>query len=362
MSYSLAADQEPTKLPVYKPIGRCRNTVSGDVAFINYKYRVQHDCVINSPKQTYSLSSHDSTLLNSARFIVIRITHTLSGGIPALKDLSIVGFPLTMDFLKKCVNTKLPATSSKIPVEIDKERNDDFVIKDSDNTPDEFVDPLTCQVMSLPVILPSGYTIDQQTLDKHIVVEKSWGRKPSDPFTGIPLNQSNPPIVHQLLKERIDRFALTNNIEVGRTTGRKRSNKEMTSNASSSNKRFMPNTTEIASSISTPPKHDQKVETDISEVKTEAIAPESVDNTISSRLTKVLAKVSSFRTVKIPEQADTRCITCSRMDREDTGLYKLKCDHLFCKICLLSLGNCDLICSKCDAITPRSEVNRYHRT
>ncbi|RXG71445.1 RING finger protein 37 [Armadillidium vulgare] len=74
--------------------------------------------------------------------------------------------------------------------------------------PEEFLDILTCEVMRLPILLPSGNSIDSSSLEKFLAIEATWGRSPSDPFTGIPFKENHKPEPNILLKARIDRFLL----------------------------------------------------------------------------------------------------------------------------------------------------------
>lgn len=374
-SYSLTGSEQPSELPVYKPIGRCYNTNSGDVAFINERYRVEPDCVINRPEQTFRLSSHDSTLLNSARFLALRIAHTLAGGIPALKDLCIIGYPLSTKFSKPQLNvvpTLNPSNtiSTSTPVSTNRKpatENFHSAEADGDNTPHEFKDSLTYEMMSLPIILPSGYTVDQSTLDKHISAEKTWNRKPADPFTGLPLTESNPPIINHLLKERIDRYVLVNNVSVGRTTGRKRPIDadhqsilvEDLPTASKHTK--LSNKTKTVSYSSTSALSDE-------EMTYSELEPQSAKHTadkptlFSGRLSKVLAKSSCYRTVEIPHKQSPQCAVCKDATTADAVLYKLgSCTHLLCRNCLLiGTVNTGVTCTKCAILTVRSNVIRFH--
>ncbi|XP_067249538.1 RING finger protein 37 isoform X1 [Chanodichthys erythropterus] len=74
--------------------------------------------------------------------------------------------------------------------------------------PEEFLDPLTQELMVFPMILPSGMIIDNSTLEEYQKREATWGRMPNDPFTGVPFTQSSKPLPNPLLKSRIDRLAL----------------------------------------------------------------------------------------------------------------------------------------------------------
>ena len=58
-------------------------------------------------------------------------------------------------------------------------------IGDTTFIPDRFLDEITCEVMTLPMLLPSGHFVDRSTLDKLHHTDSTYGRPPCDPFTGI---------------------------------------------------------------------------------------------------------------------------------------------------------------------------------
>ncbi|CAL8249237.1 unnamed protein product [Merluccius merluccius] len=78
----------------------------------------------------------------------------------------------------------------------------------STSLPEEFLDPLTQEVMTLPLLLPSGVSVDHATLDEYQKREATWGRPPNDPFTGVAFTAASKPLPNPLLKCRIDRFLL----------------------------------------------------------------------------------------------------------------------------------------------------------
>lgn len=53
-----------------------------------------------------------------------------------------------------------------------------------DPIPDKFLDEITCDVMVVPMLLPSGHYVDKDTLDRLMHTDAIYGRTPSDPFTG----------------------------------------------------------------------------------------------------------------------------------------------------------------------------------
>ena len=92
--------------------------------------------------------------------------------------------------------------------------------------PEDFIDPITCEIMTVPLLLPSGHNVDSVTLEKHITAERTWGRLPSDPFTGKLFSDISKPVPNSALKVRIDKFLLSSGINTsgyGRTVGRENS-------------------------------------------------------------------------------------------------------------------------------------------
>ena len=73
-------------------------------------------------------------------------------------------------------------------------------------TPSEFLDSLTFNIMLIPMLLPSGHLIDRTTLEKCVEEDLRWCRLPRDPFTLEAFTEMTQPIVAQQLKVRIDRF------------------------------------------------------------------------------------------------------------------------------------------------------------
>ncbi|XP_017267654.1 RING finger protein 37 [Kryptolebias marmoratus] len=76
------------------------------------------------------------------------------------------------------------------------------------SVPEEFLDPITQEVMTLPMLLPGGVSVDTTTLEEYQKREASWGRLPNDPFTGVPFTAASQPLPNPQLKSRIDHFLL----------------------------------------------------------------------------------------------------------------------------------------------------------
>lgn len=60
----------------------------------------------------------------------------------------------------------------------------------------------------LPMLLPSGVSVDNTTMEEHQKREATWGRTPNDPFTGVPFTSTSQPLPNPQLKSRIDLFLL----------------------------------------------------------------------------------------------------------------------------------------------------------
>lgn len=92
----------------------------------------------------------------------------------------------------------------------------------SGHIPEGFLDEITCELMLVPMLLPSGHYVDQTTVDKFSSVENSWGRPSADPFTGVPFTSTARPRFCAHLKVQIDEFLSKNSQQytnVGRTVG-----------------------------------------------------------------------------------------------------------------------------------------------
>lgn len=73
---------------------------------------------------------------------------------------------------------------------------------------DDFLDSITYEVMTCPMVLPSGKYVDQSTIEKCIKHDEMYGRTPCDPFTGIPFTVTLKPMPVPELKGRIDSFLI----------------------------------------------------------------------------------------------------------------------------------------------------------
>lgn len=199
--------------------------------FVNRRYRQRldfkhhdhsqsHWTCATSKRLSLSLRHRYSQFLIQITHIKVKITRTHGGSIPCLRRLEIQGQPsyvcspmevnAFLDKVHTMFNQKddEPNGVSENSSEISEPKTPDSSSPDEPVIPEEFRDPLTLNLMSLPVILPSGHTVDQTTLDKHTAAEAEWGRPPCDPFTGITFSKTSKPIPNLLLKSRVDKYLL----------------------------------------------------------------------------------------------------------------------------------------------------------
>merc|ERR1711874_110249 len=103
------------------------------------------------------------------------------------------------------------------------ESNDDLEKKKVE-IPQEFLDEITQELMTIPMTLPSGKTVDKTTVERCEEGQAMWGGQPRDPFTGRLFTDTVKPVFSAGLKSRIDRFIVENRDisevnSVGRTLG-----------------------------------------------------------------------------------------------------------------------------------------------
>ncbi|OWK03485.1 UBOX5 [Cervus elaphus hippelaphus] len=179
--------------------------------------------------------------LSHVAHLKICITHVTGGGVPCIKRLEVWGQPAktcsqeVIDSVLLVASESLPQDLSlqapALPMESDCDSGGQSegqqapsslqelaeVIRD---IPEEFLDPITLEIMPFPMLLPSGKVIDQSTLEKCNRSEATWGRVPSDPFTGVAFTPHSQPLPHPSLKARIDHFLLQHSIPGCQLLGR----------------------------------------------------------------------------------------------------------------------------------------------
>lgn len=177
-------------------------------------------------------------LLQKVTHVALKIVRPSGSSVPAIGKVEIWGQPsavcrpgvleYALGIQEKIQAGAVIKTTAAISNRITENSKNHTLLSYSCSTslPEDFIDPITCELMTVPVLLPSGHNIDTSTLEKHITAERSWGRLPSDPFTGKVFSDTSKPVPNSALKVRIDKFLLTSGVSMsscGRTVGRENS-------------------------------------------------------------------------------------------------------------------------------------------
>lgn len=229
-------------------------------------------------------------------------------------------------------------------------------LKDVGDIPEEFMDPLTFLLMTVPMMLPSGNTIDKTTLEKYAAEEEKHGRLPSDPFTGIVFQGSKVPIPNTSLKARIDTYLLKNSdlYKNGATTGYR--NNKFT--------RTVDNVKEVLPTTSRSSKPEKrKLEVRKEDTKRTCSTPplvtgnkheDNMKNSLDLALGKVLSSLPKYGSKDKNEKP--KCLKCE--DEEFRNLFKLPCKHVCCRNCMQDLLKTTMRCAKCKKVFGRYNVTK----
>ena len=244
--------QSEKKEAVFASVGRAfstdKNTTS--FCFVNHGYQAIYTPTTSNRHSDEPSSSRPGDVkrflrnsqfgaLTNVSHMTLRINRVISGSV-AIKCVQVLGQPSrncskqTIHWVLQVANSQNPLKTKVKPhcvtkkAEPTKETLRHHAKKvlnsvDEHGCPEEFMDPITNDMLILPVLLPSGHTINSETLTKHSEAEAVWGRPPNDPFTGIPFSQNSKPLPNVILKERIDQYILKggNSVSVGaRDVGR----------------------------------------------------------------------------------------------------------------------------------------------
>uniref|UniRef100_H3C936 U-box domain containing 5 n=1 Tax=Tetraodon nigroviridis TaxID=99883 RepID=H3C936_TETNG len=217
----------------------------------------------------------------------------------------------------------------------------------------DFLDPITQEVMVLPMLLPSGMSVDNSTLEEHQKREATWGRAPNDPFTGVPFTPTSRPVPNPRLKSRIDHFLLKNGM-----TG--------TSGSCSGS-------------------HEERLSASLDDALLSVLCgrPSFTSNLSLQRQPKpdsepahgTAGPPESCGLLLVSSPGGRTCSACSRSvsvySKSTPPVYRLACGHLLCRPCLQSERQQvdaassstpgHVQCPACRRSTPRSGVVRVHR-
>lgn len=279
------------------------------------------------------------------------------------------------------------------------------------SVPEEFLDPITQEVMVLPMLLPGGVSVDHSTLEEYQRREATWGRLPNDPFTGVPFTPSSQPLPNPQLKSRIDRFLLKNSqlckdgrlgrkeeeknpqpsrllaTEVDAETKNSGQDEIKTLNCAEVRKRAA---SEDQPQSQLPPakrsrshleseascsSHEQRLSASLEEALSSALKgrPSFTSNLSLNTSSNTEPHLNQLRPTQGSSHAKNSCCgcSCSISVYASSLIYRLSCGHFLCRSCLqkppeslnrpLSPASSSRVsCPSCRSTTPRSDVVRVH--
>lgn len=230
------------------------------------------------------------------------------------------------------------------------------VVEIDHRIPEQYLDAITYEIMSLPMVLPSGKTIDNSTLMKHNSQEEKWGRMPSDPFTGLMLTHSRKAILNTLLKSQIDKFLLENDhLQEIRGTART----VASTSANSKRRRSLDAHGEYSNG---PLRKLYRCETKTSEATVEpTILPiTTMSTSLDDAVRRALRSTTRFSShTSATEQLEETCCLCTTSHGRSAILYQIKlCSHLICRNCLVEKASS--ICM-CGTKFQNVDITKYYR-
>ncbi|XP_014293926.1 RING finger protein 37 [Halyomorpha halys] len=283
--------------------------------------------------------------LSDVKSLYIKILQTEGSTIPALGSLEVWGYvsfkvpkPIKSSILKLWQNINSPKETIKNivsdPPSVSSEKKQD--IAKPFTIPDEFLDPITCDIFTIPMMLPSGKIVDIVTLERFYKAEEKWGRGRSDPFTGVLFTNDSKPVVATSLKERLDQYLMANsNVPVlkniPRTVGRS-----------------------ITQHLGIPIQNNCHSYSSTSQYNPKISKRKLKD--IDSLLEHSLDGLPSFLETSIPKKQKIECLKCNKSEI----LFKLPCEHFICRCCLVSLNRSEDNRCKCNEKINFCDVIRYH--
>ncbi|XP_069862994.1 RING finger protein 37 isoform X2 [Dipodomys merriami] len=320
--------------------------------------------------------------LSHVAHLRICITHVTGSGIPCIKRLEVWGQPAktcsqdVIDSVLLVASETLPQVlafqTPSLPMESDCAPGGQSehpqaplglqgLAKEIQDVPEEFLDPITLEIMTCPMLLPSGKVIDQNTLEKCNRSEAAWGRVPSDPFTGVAFTPHSQPLPHTSLKARIDHFLLQHSIPGCHLLGRAQTASAVTPSiiALSSRKR----------------KLEEAGQASNSSLGTNASCFSSiyplVSPTTSEHTTKKMKAISELgltymdcSTEQSRGDVGPECASCKRVFSpyfKKEPVYQLPCGHLLCRPCLgEQQRSLPIMCTTCQQPVASQDVQRVH--
>lgn len=354
----------------YTKVGSCNNLPNDGAIF------VQQNCdmsEVNVPPNLDQFQFFRSSVraTRHAKSIRIRIVNT-ARCVPVLRRIEIIGYVSRTESRdnKQLVNelmsrtTRIDDAAREENGSSDEESSSERsrLMNSSVNVPEEFLDSITCDIMAMPMILPSGKVIDRLTLEKHNQHEERWGRLPSDPYTGQCFTTERKTVFNAALKAQIDKFLLDHSEAVefqqtARTVG------HITRSATVTAKRPLrddEHPTACTSSMPRPLDASNKrarCET-AKQLPNEASGTSSLDEALKLALRNITRYTIKTET---KAQTDDKCSRCNCTVSDMVIFYKIKiCSHFICKKCLDNgqIGTCD----NCGIKFSNVDIERFHKS
>ncbi|XP_061586027.1 RING finger protein 37 [Cololabis saira] len=225
-AFNCQSNAESNCEPEFKLVGRCEVREETQVCFTSSHF--QPRAPFRSPPppapadcRQVELWSRGLPSLGAVTQLRVTVPYGGSASSLGLKALTVWGQPSRFCPTKEVERIRIIHEGSKRQLQ----RPAFFALSDRQTTrppespqtpsvsiPEDFLDPLTQEVMMLPMLLPGGVSVDTTTLDEYQKREASWGRQPNDPFTGVPFTSVSYPLPNPQLKGRIDHFLLQTGI------------------------------------------------------------------------------------------------------------------------------------------------------
>nr|ACN32395.1 Ubox5 [Callorhinchus milii] len=294
--------------------------------------------------------------LGGVRHFRICIAFVSGGHLPCLKRLSVWGQPA-----RSCPLVVIESLFQVHPPAV------------TEDIPEEFLDPITSDIMALPVLLPCGKAVDQSTLEKYLRGEATWGRGPNDPFTGVPFSRHSKPAPHPVLKARLDSFLLRTAVPGRTVVGRTRAGIIPSSSVKREREpvdaaAMVPSSTPQTISLSAGAiSHEQRLSQSLDSALASALStfPSFTDRQrppIAGSSNTGCAAGTGILGLRGP--SDDVCIACCRAFSAYCSylvIYRLPCGHLICRPCLSERQKtAALSCLKCNQPVNTRDVTRVH--
>lgn len=257
---------------------------------------------------------------------------------PVLKKIEVWGVPSFKNSREDIMNiNRLIKSSQALQIHSDNQKTEQIEVEDSFDIPEDYLDSITHDLLVMPFILPSGNIIDESTIERHNRHEESYGRLPSDPFTGLIYTADNQPKFNEILKVRLDEFKLKNSHEIeiknsGRGLGKKTESIEPSTSTYSANG------------------HVSK------KIKFDGNSSSDLDSLISSIYKNNQVSIFTKPRETLPADSQFLCSNCQT--KSSLGVYRIiSCNHLFCKPCLLILAS---VCATCKTTFQSKDVVKFN--